>query len=187
MPHPPPPARRCTPRRSGEAGSAYVAALLVLVVLTLVGLTLALITQSERQIGANERVQQRLFYAANSGIAASTARALTNADYSSTTYALGDTGSAIAGLGFQVDVSPFYPIRESACHLCEINQIGTYNEKAFRSINHAVTVVAMRRTATSAALAQKTLTAMVEVQPWRQTPEAYEALTKPDELAKLKF
>lgn len=182
-----------SPRRSGEAGSAYVAALLVLVVLTLVGLSLALITQSERQIGANERVQQRLFYAANSGIAASTARALTNADYSSTTYRLPDVGSdlgarsVLTGYGFAVEVSPFYPILEAPCHLCEINQIGTYNEKAFRSINHAVTAVAIRRTASSAALAQKTLTSMVEVQPWRQTPEAYEALTKPDELAKLKF
>jgi hypothetical protein len=172
-------------RRSGEAGSAYVAALLVLVVLTLVGLSLALITQSERQIGANERVQQRLFYAANSGIAASTARALTNADYTSTTYSFGDSGSAIAGLGFEVDVSPFYPILETACHLCEINQIGTYNEKAFRSINHAITVVALRRRGASAPLARKILTSMVLVQPWRQTPEAYDALTKPDELAKL--
>lgn len=174
-------------RLSGEAGSAYVAALLVLVVLTLVGLTLALITQSERQIGANERVQQRLFYAANSGIAASTARALTNADYSSTTYALGDPGSAIAGLGFEVEVSPFFPILDSPCHLCEINQVGAYNERSFRAINHAVTSIALRRRGTSAPLAQKTLSAMVEVQPWRQTPEAFEALTQPDELAKLKF
>jgi hypothetical protein len=174
-----------TPR--SESGSAYVAALLVLVVLTLVGLSLALITQTEMQIGANERVQQRLFYAANSGIAASTARALTNADYSSTTYALGDPGSSIAGLGFEVEVSPFYPILDAPCHLCEINQVGTYNERSFRTINHAVTATAQRRRAGSGALAQKTLTSMVEVQPWRQTPEAFEALTRPEELAKLRF
>ena len=175
------------PRRPAEAGSAYIAALLVLVVLTLVGLSLALITQSEMQIGANERAQQRLFYAANSGVAASTARALTNADYSRTTYAFGDVGSAIAGLGFEVEVSPFFPILESACNLCEINQIGTYNEKAFRAINHAVTSTAVRRRGASAAMARKTLTSMVEVQPWRQTPEAYEALTRPDDLALLRF
>jgi hypothetical protein len=84
---------------SGQAGSAYIAALLVLVVLTLIGLSLALITQSEMQIGANERVSQRLFYAANSGIAASTARALTNADYSSTTYPLGRTSAAACRFG----------------------------------------------------------------------------------------
>jgi hypothetical protein len=175
-------------RSSAQAGSAYIAALLVLVVLTVIGLSLALITQSEMQIGANERVQQRMFYAANSGIAASTARALTNADYSSTTYALGDVGSSIAGLGFDVEVSPFLPILDSPCHLCEINQIGTYNERSFRAINHAVTAVAIRRQgAAGATLAQKTLSSMIEVQPWRQTPDALEALNDPDELAKLRF
>lgn len=176
------------PATRSQAGSAYIAALLVLVVLTVIGLSLALITQSEMQIGANERVQQRMFYAANSGIAASTARALTNADHSSTTYSLGDVGSSIAGLGFEVEVSPFLPILDSPCNLCEINQVGTYNERSFRAINHAVTAVAIRRRgATGPTLAQKTLSTMVEVQPWRQTPEALEALNDPDELAKLRF
>lgn len=186
---PEPRALRARPaRRAGESGSAYVAALLVLVVLTLVGLSLALITQSEMQIGANERVQQRLFYAANSGIAASTARALTNADYSATTYSLADAGARFAGLGFEVEVSPFFPILDAPCNLCEINQVGTYNERSFRSINHAVTAVAVRRRgALGTPLAQKTLSSMIEVQPWRQTPEAFEALTHPDELAKLRF
>lgn len=179
--------RRARPRRAGESGSAYVAALLVLVVLTLVGLSLALITQSEMQIGANERVRQRLFYAANSGIAASTARALTNADYSATTYSLGDPGGRIAGVGFEVSVSPFLPIHNSPCNLCEINQMGSYGEPAFRSINHAVTSTAVRRRLGNAALAQKTLSSMVQVQPWPETTEASAALNDPEELAKLRF
>lgn len=181
-----------------QAGSAYIAALLVLVVLTVIGLALALITQSEMQIGANERVQQRMFYAANSGIAASTARALTNADYSSTTYRLGDVGGSFITVpssatnfvrpGFDVQVSPFLPILDSPCHLCEINQIGTYNERSFRSINHAVTVVAIRRQGVSGAtLGQKTLSSMIEVQPWRQTPDALVALNDPAQLAMLRF
>lgn len=183
-------------RIGSQAGSAYIAALLVLVVLTVIGLSLALITQSEMQIGANERVQQRMFYAANSGIAASTARALTNADYSSTTYRLGDIGGSFTvpssapfvRPGFDVEVSPFLPILESPCHLCEINQTGTYSERSFRAINHAVTAVAIRRQGpTGTTLAQKTLSSMIEVQPWRQTPDALEALNDPDELAKLRF
>lgn len=183
-------------RSGSQAGSAYIAALLVLVVLTVIGLSLALITQSEMQIGANERVQQRMFYAANSGIAASTARALTNADYSSATYRLGDVGGSFTvpsaehfvRPGFDVEVSPFLPILDSPCNLCEINQIGTYNERSFRAINHAVTVLAIRRQGLGGAtLAQKTLSSMIEVQPWRQTPDALEALNDPDELAKLRF
>jgi hypothetical protein len=54
------------PRR-GEAGSAYIIALLVLVVLTIIGLGLTLVTQSEVQIGANERTANRSFYASDSG------------------------------------------------------------------------------------------------------------------------
>jgi hypothetical protein len=191
-----PAAAAAEPSRA-QAGSAYIAALLVLVVLTVIGLALALITQSEMQIGANERVQQRMFYAANSGIAASTARALTNADYSSTTYRLGDVGGSFITVpssasfvrpGFDVQVSPFLPILDAPCHLCEINQIGTYNERSFRSINHAVTVVAIRRQGvTGATLAQKTLSSMIEVQPWRQTPDALVALNDPAQLAMLRF
>jgi Tfp pilus assembly protein PilX len=59
------------PRR-GEAGSAYLVAILALVVLTIAGLSLALITQTETQIGANEKMVERAFYAADSGIAIST-------------------------------------------------------------------------------------------------------------------
>ncbi len=174
--------------RRGESGSAYIAALLVLVILTIIGLSLALITQSERQIGANERVGERLFYAANSGIAASTARALTDADYSSATYPLADPGSRLSGMTFQVETSPFYPILDSPCNLCEINQMGSYSEHSFRAINHAITATAVRRRgAAGTPLGEKTVTSMIEVQPWRQTPEAYEALTKPDELKKLRF
>lgn len=55
-------------RRRAERGSAYIVALLVLVVLSLLGLSLALITQTEVQIGANELTSHRVFYGADSGI-----------------------------------------------------------------------------------------------------------------------
>jgi hypothetical protein len=51
-----------------ERGSAYIIALLVLVVLSLLGLSLALISQTELQIGANELSAHRVFYGAESGI-----------------------------------------------------------------------------------------------------------------------
>ena len=176
-------------RRPGrESGSAYVIALLVLVILTIVGLSVALITQSEMQIGSNERVAHRLFYAANSGISASTARALTNADYSSASYSLADPGSPLPGATLDVDMSPFYPILQTPCHLCEINDRGGgYSGLNFKMINHAVTATSMRRRGGGAILAQKVLTSMVEVQPWQSSTEALEAANDPDELAKIKF
>ncbi|MBV8202862.1 MAG: hypothetical protein JOZ15_19775, partial [Acidobacteria bacterium] len=63
--------RKQVPR--GERGSAFIVALLVLVVLTIAGLALTLMTQTEMRIGANEREANRTFYASDSGIQVSTA------------------------------------------------------------------------------------------------------------------
>jgi len=177
------------PARRGEAGSAYMIVLLALVVLTLLALSLAFLTQTEVQIGANERITNRVFYAAESGIAAATARALVTADYTAHTYTFTDPGT-VGALGFKevVDVSPILPILDSPCNLCEINDAGTYSEKSFRKINHAVTATATRYAGSDTTpLAQKTLTAMIEVQPWKASPEAYLPLDDPTQLAKIKF
>lgn len=173
----------------GESGSAYILVLLALVVLTIMGLSLAFMTQTEVQIGANDRVVSRVFYAAESGIAAATAKAIVSADYDAHSYTFTEPGT-VPGLDFKntVEVSPVLPVLDSPCNLCEINNAGTYSEKSFRKINHAVTAVATRYSGSNTTpLAQKTLTAMVEVQPWKVSPEAYTAINDPAQLAKIKF
>lgn len=163
--------------------------LLVLVVLTILALSLAFLTQTEVQIGGNERVTNRVFYAAESGIAAATANAMVNRDYRAHVYTFTDPGT-VASLGFTetVDVSPVLPILDSPCNLCEINDAGTYTEKSFRKINHALTATSTRTYGTgTSALAQKTLAVMIEIQPWQASPEAYQPLTDPTQLAKIKF
>ncbi len=180
--------RRATP----EGGSAYIVALLSLVVLSAIGLGVALVTQTEMQIGANERTVQRAFYAADAGIATSTARALIQADYMAATYSMEDV-SPLSGLELrhELDASPFYPIADSPCNLCAINNAGAYSEKAYRRINHAVTVVARRQgkmgTGADTRLSEKMITAMLEVQPWKVGAEAYLPADKPEELKKIKF
>jgi hypothetical protein len=146
------------------------------------------VTQTELQIGGNERATNRVFYAAESGLAAATARALVTADYKAHVFTFTDPGTA-ANLGFTetVDVSPVLPILDAPCNLCEINDAGTYSEKSFRKINHAVTATSVRTSGSSAALAQKTITAMIEVQPWKASPEAYLPLNDPVQLAKIRF
>jgi Tfp pilus assembly protein PilX len=52
---------------AAEEGSVYLVALLGLVVLTILGLTLSLVTQTEMKMGANERVLQRVFFVAGHG------------------------------------------------------------------------------------------------------------------------
>ncbi|HYU31197.1 MAG TPA: PilX N-terminal domain-containing pilus assembly protein [Thermoanaerobaculia bacterium] len=178
--------RRCS---RGEAGSAYVLVLVALVVLVLMGLSLAFTSQTEVQIGANDRKVSRVFYAAESGIAAAEAKAIVAADYSAVTFSYNEPGTA-QGLDFKstVEVSPLLPILDTPCNLCEINDAGSYSEKSFRKINHAVTAVATRYAGTGTTpLAQKALTAMVEMQPWKVAPDAYKPLSDPVLLAKIKF
>src|SRR5262249_14397393 len=74
------------PCRRGEAGSAYMIVIGALAVLSTIGLALIAVTQTEFQIGGSERVNNRVFYAADSGIAVATARALVSGDYTATTF-----------------------------------------------------------------------------------------------------
>ena len=57
-----------------EQGSVYILALLVLLILTVVGLSLSLVTQSEMQIGVNERLSHQAFHMSTAGIDIATAK-----------------------------------------------------------------------------------------------------------------
>jgi len=177
-----------SPRR-GEAGSAYIMVLLVLVILTIMGLSLAIMTQTEVQIGSNERVATRIFYAADATIDASITKMMVNRLYDARTYVFEEPGS-LPGLGLKnsVEASPVLPLLDTPCNLCEINNAGTYMEKPTRKVSHGITVVATRYAGTDTTpLAQKTLSVMVEVQPWSVPTEAYKWINDPVELAKVKF
>jgi hypothetical protein len=188
-----------TPRPAGpaahEAGSAYLIVISALAVLSMIGLALIAVTQTEVAIGASERNANRVFYAADSGFAVATARALVSGAYSPVTLTLSDsvTGSPLAASN-QVSVTPFYPINDQPCNLCDINDAGQYSDHSYRKINHAVTVTATR-VASQAGVsnpllvteAQKRLTAMVEIQPWKSSPDAYAAANDPSQLANIKF
>jgi len=172
-----PAARRPRP----ESGSAYLVTLLILVVLTIIGLSLTLVTQTEMQIGANERSIQRVFYVSDAGIAVSTARALIAADYSPLAFSIDEATSPI-GVGFrgEVGVSPFHPINYGTCNLCSINQGSN-----FYQINHALTSTGTR-TGDGRQLAAKIISVMVEVQPWELSQQALLLIGNPD-LEQIKF
>ncbi len=176
--------------RRSEAGSAYLIALLALVVLTIIGLSLSLITQTEMQIGANEKSIERTFYSADSGIALATASTLvTHRPAWSEIYKLPDpTGRAFA-LTNEVDVSPFFPISSGPCNLCDISNAGQYGVHTYEKANHAVTSTAIRRLPGNdqVSLAERSLTAMVEFQPWELPPASLLAAKDPKQLAKIKF
>lgn len=174
---------RSTPDRArgSQAGSAYISVLLVLVILTIMGLSLATITGLEMEVGSNERTQTRTFYSAQSGMALAVAQVLTTREYRARQLQLdGGTHTADGSTtpitrGFRVDVSATVPILVEPCNLCPVNE----NEVQFFKINHALNSTATEQTWTgtstvpgsdAATQGQKRLAMMIEIQPWWQPP-----------------
>lgn len=162
-----------TKRDERQKGSAYIVALLALLVLSIVGLALALITQTEQQAGSNERSINRVFYSADSGISAATARAIVDEKYSKYTYDLTEPATALL-VKDQISLSPFYLILDAPCNLCQVNNSGTYRAHVYRQADYAITSTASRLLGSSGAVgAQKTVAAIVEIQPREITTDAY--------------
>jgi|SRR5579863_4756540 len=117
--------------RRGEQGSAYIVALLVLVVLTVIGIALTLVTQTEMQIGANEASQNRAFYAADSwnslvepsiqlSIDTNIHFQLNNAQYKNAS-----NQAASATFADSVTVTPFQTMSSQNCNICDIAPSGS--------------------------------------------------------------
>jgi type II secretory pathway component PulK len=97
---------------SHQRGSAYLVVLLALVVLTIIGLSLVMVTQTEVQLGSNERTINRTFYAAESGIKFAIARYGKAQEVMPFTYIQNESPLGLAGqrIADEVKVSVFAPI-----------------------------------------------------------------------------
>ena len=172
-------------RLHSQSGSAYLVALLALVVLSIVGLALAFITQTEMQIGANEMTQQRAFYAADSGISRSMARTFANFNCAPMlgpdfTIADQDLSTLMTGSGLreEVAVTAAVPINDPPCPLCSINNAGGTEEKGkqdYYEVHHVVTADAERRVGTDPQpMAQRTVGSFFALQPWPKIKDCYD-------------
>lgn len=153
-------------RLSGQAGSAYVIALLVLVVLSIAGLSLVLITGTESTIGTAERSLNRTFYAADSGVAVGLT-GLLNRSYQPLRFSTAGFEPSAINKTDQVDVSCIFPIRHYFCNLCTAN-----SGSPFFSINHIYMSTATRF-GLGQPLAQQRLVVSLQIEP-SQTPPTSE-------------
>jgi Tfp pilus assembly protein PilX len=187
MPRSARPAHRPSPAapRAGERGSAYILALLALLVVSVLGFSLVFITQTEMEIGSNERTIQRIFYGSESGLAIASARVLVTSDHRPTVVEYKEPGATLDVIQ-RLEIAPAVPIYDAPCNLCEINNTGTYQEKAYRKINNALTVRASRVVG-SRTLATKTVASMLELQPWKSPVEAYLAIGNDAQLSQVRW
>ncbi|MGE5234700.1 MAG: PilX N-terminal domain-containing pilus assembly protein [Acidobacteriota bacterium] len=152
-----------------QRGAAFILVLLALVVLTIFGVALTFITQSELLIGANERLANRAFYTADSGIGIMTARVLVKNDRSPQTIRINSTTLSSANtMVDQIDSSAFLPILDAPCNLCQINNSTSYNAN-YKRVNNLVAStgsrVGIETGGAQSILAQQILSAMVDIQP----------------------
>lgn len=128
--------------RRGERGSAYIVVLLALVVLTIIGLSLVMVTQTEVQLGSNERTINRTFYAAESGLRFAAARYAATRTYKPFTYIQNESPLGLGGqrIADEVRVTVFAPISKAPCDWCPVNE----NDKRYYDVNNIVTATARR-------------------------------------------
>lgn len=177
-----------------EGGSAYIVALLVLIVLSIVGLSLVLVTQTEMQIGANDQTLHQTFYASDAGINVSTALALASGDYLAPSFVFNQRSPLPnVNVADRVDVSRFMLLSYQCCNYCPCEDDTEKFVKALHGVTATSTHVAWRGAglppADAPPRAQKTLSVMIEFQPWPEPPSARSGAfpLNEQEAAKVKF
>ncbi|HLF55275.1 MAG TPA: hypothetical protein VI942_00375 [Thermoanaerobaculia bacterium] len=132
--------------RAAERGSAYLFALLALLVLTVIGLSLVVVTQTEVQIGGAQKSANRVLYGADSGLRIQMAMKMVALEKDTVTLeteaAVTPGSGALVGTALleRVDMSPFAKIYAGPCSLCSINM---GSDRKF-AINHVVNAQARR-------------------------------------------
>lgn len=152
-------------RSRSEAGSAYLATLLVLVVLTILGLSLAVITQTEVLIGGSEKQATRQLFAADTGVQLAAAFELVTRGSSRHELTLRERTENLLGqdtvIGDTICTTPFLEIHVGKCDLCAINS-------EYQAVQYAVTINALRH-GDAVLGARKTVGAVVSVEPLLQS------------------
>lgn len=162
---------RAQRRLERQAGSTYILALLMLLILTAVALTLSLVTQNEMLIGTNDRASQQIFYAADTGIHIATAKALIIPDKRALRLDIVEpTTLPNVNIRHRLEVSPFVQIESSRCNLCDVA-----DEQDYRRMSHVLVSNATRIAwngpptpvpASPTPLAQKRVGVWLDIEPW---------------------
>jgi Tfp pilus assembly protein PilX len=126
--------------RHGERGSAYIVVLLALVVLTIVGLSLVMVTQTEVQLGSNERTIARTFFSGDSGISVAPVRQLLSQHADAFTFIVNETQVGNERIADQVKLSDFNLIGSGPCDGCGVNA----NDAQYLNTNHVLSVTSNR-------------------------------------------
>ena len=165
-------------RSSAESGSTYLFVLLVLFVLTILGLSLSIVTQTEVQIGAAQKSVTRVLFGADAGTDAQLASVLVTGSGPKHRYDLG----VATMLDDNVDTSPILSTHTATCNLCESNM----GKKQYVVTNFVVNGEGRRSTGTgidTVVQSNKLVSTMLMVQPMEAQAVEEARITFDSELA----
>lgn len=162
--------KRPNASRTGERGSAFVIALLVLVILTILGLSLAFITSGEVEVAKNERQINRVFYTADSGVAVAAARAMFNIGTPVDVDFTDKAGLPTAGVRNTTSLPAAVLINQTLCDLCSVGNDIEYGDVVYKKVTRVLTSEAKRvDDAKSAVLGRKKVVATLEMLPMQES------------------
>lgn len=110
-----------------EQGGTFILVLLAILVLTFLGLSLAVVTETEMTLGANIQSINRTYFSAESGLAAAVAAVMTTNDWCGESFLvsereIGDpSGTNNLVLGYRVETTPVEQIGRSFPPLSNAN------------------------------------------------------------------
>lgn len=147
---------------------------MVMIIVTLLGLSLGAVTQTEMLIGSRERNNQRAFYLAESGLNLAVARFMVSAEQRATriewdlppAYDFSDSGG-FGGVTLRgaARVSAIQPVSILPCQLCE--QTSAEYEGGLKGVRIPITVRASMESQSGQILAQRRVSSLIDFAPWR--------------------
>jgi hypothetical protein len=153
-----------------QRGSTLVLVMIVLFLLSVIGLSLVAMTESEFLIGSNHWLRERTLVETENGIHIAVARKVVRNDGRAVDLRFADAAGSRSAANFNNDleVAPVAVIAERPCNFCEINGSGSYTEKAFRAVVHDVRSTGIRRgSSADAVAARQTLQVDIQLEPWK--------------------
>jgi Tfp pilus assembly protein PilX len=153
-----------TAPRHGEEGSAYLVVLMLLVVLTIIGLSLSVITQTEVIIGGSEKQSTRQLFSAGSAVQMAAVYEIVASDSAQHKMTLATRQESFFGqsvtIGDRLCTTPFVQVAVGTCNLCMMNQ-----DSGYKAAQYGVTATALRHGDDKLA-AKRTVGAILALEPW---------------------
>lgn len=168
-----------------DRGNAYLITVMVMVIVTLLGLSIGAVSQTEMLIGSRERNNQRVFYLAETGLNLAVARFMASRETRGTraemllppAYDFSDDGG-FGGIALQgvLRIAPVMATAKPPCNLCSIGGSTEANPESLFNMRYAITVRAQMESQSGQVLAQRRVSSLLDIQPWRADEEAANVL-----------